>query len=294
MEQGVMSEQLQAAASSCRCAVCDSGSFRKVREEESGHSILRCELCGVWTVSPLPSLEELRNRYDDDYYAPWIGQAKRRRRMWDRRMKLLHGIPRGRLMDVGCADGAFMERARESGFQVLGSEFSPVAAARTSHWLNLPVYTGELQDLAIEPGSLRALTLWHVLEHTTRPGETLAAARRLLVDDGRLVVAVPNRRNPSFRALYRLVRRRSLRMYHPSDREQHLHHWDPASLVEALEHHGFQVLDLRPDLCALDPGKRLADSLGRIHTLLAGEPRTSAMVAVARPGRPVAVEEAGE
>ena len=41
-----------------------------------------------------------------------------------------------------------------------------------------------LKEIPVEAGSLRVITLWHVLEHTTLPGETLAAARRLLAGDG--------------------------------------------------------------------------------------------------------------
>ena len=102
---------------------------------------------------------------------------------------------------------------------------------------------------------------------------------------GTLVVAVPNRDNPVFRTAYRLARRKPLQLYHPDDREQHLHHWNPASLAMALEVAGFDLLSIVPDPCTTELAKGIVDRVGRIHSWLAGQPRTSAMVALAAPSR---------
>lgn len=277
-----MNAPLQHPAKAPACAVCSSSAFTPVRREHGGYRIVECTGCGVWSVNPVPDPATLAGVYDEGYYRPWASQARARARLWRRRLRLLSDVPRRRLLDVGCGEGSFLREARAAGFQVLGTEISPHAAARTAQWLDVPVYCGDLHRLDLPVASAGVLTFWHVLEHTTRPGDDLAAAHRILEPGGRLVVAVPNRRNRAYRALYRLARRRELHFYHPEDREQHLHHWDPASLKTALETHGFEVIDLRPDLCALTLSKRAADLLGLVHGWLAREPRTNAMLAVAR------------
>jgi 2-polyprenyl-3-methyl-5-hydroxy-6-metoxy-1,4-benzoquinol methylase len=203
--------------------------------------------------------------------------------MWLRRLRFLRGVRRGRLLDVGCAEGAFLEVAREAGFEALGTELSSHGAARTALRLGIPVHCGELTSARFAAGSFSAVTLWHVLEHVVEPGETLAEARRILEPGGRLVVAVPNRRCPVFGAAYRLARGEPLHLYSPDDREQHLYHWEPRSLSAALTHHGLDVLELGPDPCALGTTKIAVDLIGRLHTTMAREPRTAAMVAVAQP-----------
>jgi len=271
--------------SATRCAVCGAEESALVRLEPGGYTLCECGRCGVWAVNPRPPIERLRSCYDEDYYAPWRREAMARQRMWRRRLRFLRGVPRGRLVDVGCAEGAFLEVAREAGFEVVGTELSSHGAARTALRLGIPVHRGELASAQFATGSFSAVTLWHVLEHVLRPDEMLAEARRILEPGGRLVIAVPNRRCPVFGAAYQVARGEPLHLYHPDDREQHLHHWEPRSLRAALDHHGFDEVELAPDPCALGTAKAAVDLAGRLHTAMAREPRTAAMVAVAQPRR---------
>ena len=266
------------------CAVCGGGQLDPV-EQAAGHPLVECARCRVWSVHPVPSREQLEAAYDEDYYVPWRSEAGARRRMWRRRLRLLRDAKRGRLLDVGCAEGSFIAQARDAGFAVEGTELSAHGARRTARGLGVPVFHGELVEAGYPACSFAVVTIWHVLEHMLHPGEALAEARRILEPDGTLVVAVPNRDNPVFRAAYRLARRRPLHLYHPDDREQHLHHWNPAALAVALELAGFDLLSIVPDPCATGLVKGIVDRVGRIHSWLAGTPRTSAMVALAAPSK---------
>jgi len=219
--------------------------------------------------------------YGESYYAAWRAEAGPRRRMWKRRLRFLEDSRRGRLLDVGCAEGSFLREAKASGFQVEGTELSPHPARFAAALLGARVHCGSLPELGLPGASFAAVTFWHVLEHTEDPGANLRAARELLEPGGRLVVAVPNRHNTIFRAAYRIARGRPVHLYDPADREQHLHHWDPASLRASLEAHGFLVEAVSPDPCAIGLAKWIVDAAGRLHSAAAREPRTSAMVAVA-------------
>jgi len=264
------------------CAVCGGTEISSRGKEPGGHPLVECGRCGVWSVHDPPSPESLRSRYVEDYYLPWRDEVHARRRMWRRRLRLLGNARKGRLLDVGCAEGDFLAQASEAGFTVEGTELSVHGARKTSLGLGVPVHCGELAEAGLPAGSFSVVTFWHVLEHMLHPGRALGEARRILEPDGLLVVAVPNRSNPLFRAAYRIARGRPLYLYHPKDREQHLHHWSPPSLKAALECRGFQVQPLRPDPCALGVVKSALDLAGRLHSLLAGAPRTQAMVALAR------------
>ncbi len=266
------------------CRVCGGKRMTPVRHEPCGHALVECGECGVWSVRPHPSLDELRARYDASYYAPWDAEAPARSRMWQRRLRFLDSAQGKRLLDVGCAEGAFLGAARDAGFDVQGTELSAHGAVATAKRLDVPVHCGELVDARFEGGSFDVVTLWHVLEHVLYPGETLAEVHRILKPGGWLVVAVPNRVCPIFRVAYRIARRRPLHLYHPDDREQHLHHWAPDSLTRALEHAGLDVVETAPDPCALGRAKIAVDLAGRWHSVVARAPRTAAMVAVARRG----------
>lgn len=266
------------------CEVCGCTRLETV-EQGDGHPLVSCGRCGVWSVHPVPSLETLQAAYGEDYYVPWRGRAGARRRMWRRRLRLLRDAKRGRLLDVGCAEGGFIDQARRAGFACEGTELSAHGARRTARVLRVPVFQGELTEAGYPACSFAVVTIWHVLEHMLHPGEALAESRRILEPDGMLVVAVPNRDNPIFRAAYRAARGRPLHLYHPDDREQHLHHWNPESLANALELAGFDVLSIAPDPCASGWVKGSLDRLARVHSWLAGRPRTRAMVALAAPSK---------
>lgn len=266
------------------CRVCAAESTVPVRREPGGHVLNECERCGVWSVWPLPGLEQLRGIYDASYYAPWESEAGARARMWRRRLRFLRNAPGRTLLDVGCAEGDFLEAAKRAGFEVQGTELSTHGASRSRARLGVPVHCGELEQARLAGGSFSVVTLWHVLEHVLYPGRTLAEAHRILEPGGRLVVAVPNRACPVFRAAYRAARGRRAHLYHPDDREQHLHHWEPRSIRRALERTGFENVRLATDPCAIGAAKVAIDLAARVHSALARAPRTRAMVAVARRG----------
>jgi len=232
-------------------------------------------------VDPLPTPEFLESFYSGDYYEPWRGQEADRDRLWRRRLHLLKDVPRGRLLDVGCAEGDFLQHAIGAGFNGTGTEFSEWGAGETARKLGIDVHAGELYTLDLPQNSFDIITLWHVLEHTTQPGQVLEAAHRFLKPGGTLIVAVPNRSSPLFRLFYQMARRRPLLLYQADDREQHLFHWSPEALRTAVTRHHFDVRSVRPDPCAVGRAKSLVDLLGRLHSSLTGAPRTNAMMLLA-------------
>lgn len=98
---------------------------------------------------------------------------------------------KGRLLDVGCGNGAFLGRMRELGWQVVGVEPDPVAG-RVAQQRGLEVYMGTLEDTGLAEESFDAITLNHVIEHLHNPIETLKVCQRLLRRGGWVVVVTPN------------------------------------------------------------------------------------------------------
>lgn len=89
----------------------------------------------------------------------------------------------GRLLDIGCGTGLFLDRARARGWDVVGVE--PGAASRrvAAQTYGLEV-AASLDEVT---GTFDVITSWEVVEHTKRPVEVLQAARRLSSPSGRLV-----------------------------------------------------------------------------------------------------------
>jgi SAM-dependent methyltransferase len=182
---------------------------------------------------------------------------------------------------VGCGDGSFLLAARERGWRVTGTEVSRWAARMLLKAHDLPVLEGDLLEIDLPEGTYDAVTLWHVLEHTERPLQTLRRARALLREDGILIAAVPNAGFTLFRLVYPMARLRHLRYYTPGERELHLHHFTADTLHAMLDRAGFQVRFQGIDESALRPVNILLEKAATLVRALTGACCSEALVAVA-------------
>ncbi|MFO1326922.1 MAG: class I SAM-dependent methyltransferase [Rubrivivax sp.] len=172
-----------------------------MRFARDGYDIAGCDGCGTAFVAQDPSTIDFQALYGEAYYtggsaavfADYVGQeaarrAHARRKLWALR-HLPPRLPRaGRLLDVGCAAGFFLAEARAF-YQVQGVELSEWSSAYARERLNLPVFTGTLQQAALPAGHFDVVTLWDVIEHVPDPVPLLAEAARVLAPGGRLVLS---------------------------------------------------------------------------------------------------------
>ena len=153
--------------------------------------MVSCENCGLIYLQTRPSPQEIGKYYPPEYLPYrtaiqdeplWIMRWMRRRNI-GKRVKLIEGAVSktpGRILDVGCSTGVFLDAMRASGWVTLGVEIAPDAAAYARERFNLEVLPGQLLDHQLQSNSFDAITFWDVLEHTFDPFENLKEANRLL------------------------------------------------------------------------------------------------------------------
>lgn len=164
--------------------------------------VVECGQCKFLRLSPQPSEEELKGFYPPEYYfAPTdrVGQIAdlyRRLVIQDHvrfvRRALRNAAPGGPIIDVGCSGGLLARFLRDGGYKAVGLDNSLDAAQRAWRFNAVPVVCGDLLHPPLPEGSCTAMMMFHLLEHVPQPGEFIAAVRRLLKKDGRLIVQVPN------------------------------------------------------------------------------------------------------
>ena len=158
----------------------------------SGRTI--CPECGAATTDPFPSPEALAAAYGD-WYRPATGRRfagfgdrllARSRAALARRVD--RGAPPGPVLDVGAGAGWLLAALRARGRTAVGLE-------RTGH-------RSDMRDASVTDldGEWAAVLFWHSLEHLPDSGDALAAAARLLVSGGLLVVAIPDNASLQARA----------------------------------------------------------------------------------------------
>lgn len=175
--------------------------------------------------------------YPEEYIR--VGRAPERVLRWLRRrdleprVRLVAEQPGRRVLDVGCATGEFLDAMRAAGWIVAGVEPAPWAADRALA-RGLPVWRATLRRSALPQASFDVVTMWDVIEHLSDPRDDLAAVRRALRPDGRLILTTP--------VLDGWEARRFGRRWPGWDAPRHLLVFDRSSLERLLDSAGFRIL----------------------------------------------------
>ena len=254
-----MRSATQTAAS---CWAC--GGPAAPSEEYAAAGLLSCGACGL-LFDPGRSAGELHELYDQSYFEDYSGDRgaywddplarrfeARKRLRWVRR----HGGS-GRLLEIGCAAGYFLEAARDAGFEVLGVEPEPTAAGRARERTGAEVLVGFVEDVKLPERPFDFAAAWHVLEHIPEPIGAIERIRAALRPGGLLFVEVPNAQGHN-------ARREGLD-WQPLELTHHVAHYGPESLRGLLARAGFEVLLTRTyEFAALTPWRRQLNP----HTVL--------------------------
>ena len=95
------------------------------------------------------------------------------------------------LLDFGCGVGDFLHYAQQKGCEITGCDLSEDARKYASEKLGKTIVSPE-EIFALPHSTFDVITMWHVLEHIDNLKFLTEQLHRLLKDNGRLVIAVPN------------------------------------------------------------------------------------------------------
>ena len=162
-----------------------------------------CANCGVVTLCPQPSIEEIDKYYPDDYisYPVPIEQEKSKFKRIDRqygvykrrnKVEKYTGKKSGKILDIGCATGVFLKEMQDHGWEAFGVEPSQYAADVAVTQLGLNVFNGYLDQVQFDDNFFDVITLWDVFEHLPDPVATLKIIKGKLRPGGNLVITMPN------------------------------------------------------------------------------------------------------
>jgi 2-polyprenyl-3-methyl-5-hydroxy-6-metoxy-1,4-benzoquinol methylase len=234
------------------CNICGASvdRDRDLRWRKDGYDVLRCPACGTHFRADLPTSDALQAIYGPAYfsasagetdgqgYADYLGEEPNHRANAVRRLELLERERGpGRLLDVGCAAGFFLDEARKRGWSVTGVELAAGMAEHARDRLGLDVRLGAFADAELEPGAFDAITMWDYLEHSTDPTGDLRHAASLLAPGGLLAVSTGD--------VASLAARVSGSRWHLLTPRHHNFFFTRASLERAFRDAGFEVVSSR-------------------------------------------------
>jgi 2-polyprenyl-3-methyl-5-hydroxy-6-metoxy-1,4-benzoquinol methylase len=255
------------------CLFCGR-SDEALRFRDGPFRVVECRQCGLVYVNPRLPPERLHEMYQEEYwssdrakefgYTQYLHEGPLYRRTYRLRSGLIRRYkPQpGRVLDVGCAAGFFLSVMADQGWQTTGVEISAPMVAYARETLALPdIRRGDILGTDLPERSFDVITLWDVIEHLEDPRPHLRRAAALLKDDGVLVLETQN-------VASRFARLLGPRWQHYKH-EEHLYHFDPATLARLLDECGFTLLENTPRLGGKYVSMQfLVERVGRLHPLL--------------------------
>jgi len=184
------------------CPACGEPTEHRLLYSKNGCDILRCEQCGLGRAQA--SGFDPGSYYTDDYfsgghvdgYADYRGAEPVLRREFAGTVDFIRRYREGgRLLDVGCAYGFFLQEAKRH-YDVVGVEIAQDAAA-SCRQRGLRVVTGVADEATLaQLGMMDVIVLLDVIEHLPSPQETLALCARHLSPGGTLVITTGDFASP--------------------------------------------------------------------------------------------------
>lgn len=165
------------------------------------YRVAPCSACGLWFLSPRLAEAAMLGAYREESYfeggegpgySSYLAQEATLRATFRRLLAAMRrrGMTGGRLLEVGCAYGFFLDEARPFFDFRAGTDFSGAAAERARRLADV-VYLGGLAELPAEE-RYHAVALIHVIEHVYHPRVLLEELLHRLAPGGWLVLAAPD------------------------------------------------------------------------------------------------------
>lgn len=172
------------------------------RKDTSPGRILRCRACSLGFRQTRPGDEELSQLYSELDGEMYEAEARGRSNTALRHLRIVrqYSSP-GRLLEVGCASGVFLDHAADAGWEVVGVEPSAAAYDRAKEALagRGELIRATLQEADLPASAFDVLTLWDVLEHVRNPAQFMRLCASLLKPGGHLFANVPDLDSPQAR-----------------------------------------------------------------------------------------------
>ena len=236
------------------CRACLSTDLKEhPASRQSGSVVQECGRCGLHALRDRPSAKFFASWNDGDRgsYEAWAADLRtqvvqHRHEEAVARLRGMLGTVEGlSLFDVGAGDGAFLEVARQAGFQPFGNELWSGAIERARDVRGLALHYGDLSNLT-DAGKHDVVTLWCVLAHVPDEDALLRDVRSILRPGGIVLLQTPRYTSldSAAFALHDITRGRVAQITDRRLAEHHMSLHTPTSIRRLIERAGLEIVSI--------------------------------------------------
>ncbi|MBQ8957315.1 MAG: class I SAM-dependent methyltransferase [Bacteroidales bacterium] len=231
-----------------KCPWCESDKAQInlwLKDEFLSHEdfhICECLGCGLLYTMPRPNKDKIGAYYkSEEYYShqenkkgfiPKIYETVKSFNLKNKYKMATAEKTQGKLLDIGCGVGDFIHTAEQKGWECLGVEPSEDARniAKTRINANI-IESEELEQIPNE--SFDVITMWHVLEHVDNLKWQVEQLQRIVKQNGRIVIAVPNYKSYDGQFYENL--------WAAYDVPRHLSHFNKSTITKIFKSNGLEL-----------------------------------------------------
>ncbi|HUV42942.1 MAG TPA: class I SAM-dependent methyltransferase [Patescibacteria group bacterium] len=224
------------------CPLCQKKNFDVLFKRDK-RQIVQCLNDGLVLVNPQPSLKEIASLYGPKYFKNFdpylknreahLGYFRKKLKQIDKRVK-----SKGKLLDVGCAVGFFLQEAEKDGWSALGIDVSDFALNHCRQQ-GLKVRKGTIESVKLPARSFDVITSLQTIEHETNPLNHLKEISRLLKPGGWVVLTTPDHNS--------WTRRLMGSHWFGYRHQEHLYFLTRETLRKMLKKSGFRKVEMKRD-----------------------------------------------
>lgn len=237
-----------------KCPICCSTEWKNFYQTkdffltQEFFRLSECKKCGLIITENAPDKHEISKYYKSENYISHSDSHKKfllsymykkvRNIMLKKKFKIIHKHKplAGKLLDIGCGTGYFIQYMTEKKWYCLGVEANKDAMEFATKNFGLNVLSSDDFLSKKNIGNFDVITLWHVLEHLHDLNDYLNKINLNLTNDGLLILALPN--PESYDASY-------FKEYWAAwDVPRHLWHFRKNTLIQLMKKNNFELNEI--------------------------------------------------
>lgn len=231
-----------------KCPACQSERYQKIFIKGGGQYV-KCKACNMVYLNPVFTDEALTQYYTNSQMEQGLVVADDMSfyaNLYNKGLDLARKeTTLGKILDIGCSTGIFLDIAKEKGWETFGLELNKIefyAAKEKGH----NVFNSQLGSVNFEE-KFNIISLWDVFEHIKDGDKALRFMNGLLKDDGVILMQIPSNNSLAAR-----VMQEKCNMF---DGLEHVNLYGINSLEIILENNNLKILDMQsviPELGVLN------------------------------------------
>jgi SAM-dependent methyltransferase len=195
-------------------------------------------------LNPLPSKQDISHFYEQEFfskdgvlgYADYETEQKWRGKNYRRDAAVLENLmPGGRILDVGCATGHFLDALSDK-WDKYGLEVSEYAGRQACKRYGNRIQISPIQQANYPSDFFDAATLWETINHMADPMGDLTRIHQILRKDGIMAISVGDCKSL-------LARLMGKYWYHVTP-PIHIYYFTPNTLKHLFRQAGFEIVKL--------------------------------------------------